>query len=526
MRNLLSVFIFGLVMLSSPASAKWHQASSEHFLIYANQSEKDIREFAENLEKYHAAMDLTNTQLFGSPPFPSISPSNRVTIFVVDRERDIKKLAGKTSRNLAGFYRSRAGASVAFVPRVKDGRGSSTSFSQIVLLHEYAHHFQLSNTVRALPTWYTEGYAEYFASAAFDKDGAVWVGRPAQHRAAELLRLRKLPLEYLFNAKAYKEYRGDSKRFDSFYGRSWALFHYLAVARLYNINSERSDDIALYLNALAKGEDPLASAQNAFGDFEQLDKELTQYINTPLTATRFPPDWIKYGAVNVSPLSEGAGEIMPLYQISRNGVSREEALELLPDIREVAQQYPDDAFVQAALAEAEYDAGNNIMAIAAADRAIISDPQNISAHIQKMYALFKIASEEEGSEAEIKARWKTALKSVTAANRIENDHPLPLIYYYNSFQQRGRKPTPLAVRGLEQALGIAPYDDGLRVSVVGQMVNQKNYEKARAYLAPLQSDPHNNGRGKRAEKLLAAIDKLENGQSPLIALEKTKAAAN
>jgi tetratricopeptide (TPR) repeat protein len=234
----------------------------------------------------------------------------------------------------------------------------------------------------------------------------------------------------------------------------------------------------------------------------------------------------KYGAVNVSPLSEGAGEIMPLYQISRNGVSREEALELLPDIREVAQQYPDDAFVQAALAEAEYDAGNNIMAIAAADRAIISDPQNISAHIQKMYALFKIASEEEGSEAEIKARWKTALKSVTAANRIENDHPLPLIYYYNSFQQRGRKPTPLAVRGLEQALGIAPYDDGLRVSVVGQMVNQKNYEKARAYLAPLQSDPHNNGRGKRAEKLLAAIDKLENGQSPRIALEKTKAAAN
>ena len=525
MRNLLSIFIFAILTFASPAHAKWHQASSEHFLIYANQSEKDIREFAENLEKYHSAMDLTNTKLFGRPPFPSVSPSNRVTIFVVSNKKDIKELAGIKSRNVAGFYRSRAGGSVAFVPRVKDGRGSSTSFSQVVLLHEYAHHFQLSNTVGGLPTWYTEGYAEYFASAAFDNDGAVWVGRPAEHRAGELLQLPKLPLKYLFDAKAYKEYRGDSDRFDSFYGRSWLLFHYLSLARLQN-DGERADDIGLYLNALAKGTDPLTAAQQSFGDFKQLDKELSKYIKKRNTALRFPPDWIKYSPVNVTPLSKGAGEIMPLYQISRNGVTTEEALGLLPDVREVALQYPDDAFVQAALAEAEYDAGNNALAIAAADRAIASDPQNINAYIQKMYALFEIAREEEGSDEDIKARWKTALKSVTAANRIENDHPIPLIYYYRSFQDRGRKPTPLAVRGLQQALGIAPYDDGLRVSVVNQMISEKNYDLARGYLAPLQSDPHNNGRGKRAEKLLATIEKLENSQASLGAVTKAKIAAN
>ena len=115
---------------------------------------------------------------------------------------------------------------------------------------------------------------------------------------------------------------------------------------------------------------------------------------------------------------------------------------------------------------------------------------------------------------------------MTAANRIENDHPIPLIYYYRSFQDRGRKPTPLAVRGLQQALGIAPYDDGLRVSVVNQMISEKNYDLARGYLAPLQSDPHNNGRGKLAEKLLATIEKLENSQASLGAVTKAKIAAN
>lgn len=525
MRNLLSIFIFGILIFASPAHAKWYQASSEHFLIYAEQSEKDIREFAENLEKYHSAMDLVNTQLFGRAPFPKVSPSNRVTIFVVDNTRSVRKLRGGNSKNVAGFYRSRAGGSVAFVPKVEEKRGSGLSISQIVLLHEYAHHFQLSNTVGGLPTWYTEGYAEYFASAAFDNDGAVWVGRPAQHRAGELFQLQKLPLEYLFDAKAYKESKGDSERFDAFYGRSWALFHYLAVARLQN-ETERADDIGLYLNALAKGEAPLTAAQQAFGDFKQLDKELSRYIKRRLVGLRFPSEWIKYGKVNVTPLSEGAGEVMPLYQISKNGVSTEEALELLPEVREIALQYPSDPFVQSALAEAEYDAGNNALAIAAADRAIAANPQNINAYIQKMYALFEIALEEEGSEEVIKTRWETALKSVTAANSIENDHPIPLIYYYKSFQDRGRKPTPLAVKGLEQALGIAPYDDALRVSVVTQMIGDKNYDLARGYLAPLQSDPHNNGRGERAEKLLATIEKLENNQASLGTVTKAKTAAN
>ncbi len=494
------------------AYSKWHKASSDHFLIYADQSESDLRDFAEKLEKYHSAMEIVNSQLFGQRISGPPSPSNRVTIFVVGGQKSVRKLAGKGSRNVAGFYRSRAGGSVAFVPRVRDGRGKEVSFSEIVLLHEYAHHFQLSNSQGRLPNWFTEGYAEYFASAAFERDGAVWVGRPAQHRAGELLNLRNLPLEYLFDAKAYAARKEKSSSYDSFYGRSWALFHYLTLARL-NRDAERGDDLGLYINAVAKGENPVTAAQDAFGDFKKLDKELNRYIRGRMNALRLPPDWIKYGAITVTPMGKGAAKIMPLYQQSRNGVTREQALELVIEAREIAALYPNDDFVQAALAEAEFDAGNNEEAIAAADRSIASNPQNINAYIQKMYALFSIARKDEGSEEESKAQWKAALASVTAANRIENDHPLPLIYYYSSFRDRGKKPTELAVQGLQQALGIAPYDDRARRMLIGQMINDKRYDFARFYLNPLLSDPHNNGRGKRAEMLLARIERLENGET-------------
>ncbi|WP_247710461.1 hypothetical protein [Qipengyuania huizhouensis] len=100
---------------ASPAQAKWYEASSEHFVIYADDSERDIREFAENLEKYHSAMVLVSGRSVEAP-----SPSNRVTIFVVGSQRDIRKLSGSDSKSIAGFYVPRAGASRAFVQDIRN----------------------------------------------------------------------------------------------------------------------------------------------------------------------------------------------------------------------------------------------------------------------------------------------------------------------------------------------------------------------------------------------------------------------
>lgn len=46
--------------LSTPASAKWRMAESEHFVIYAEDSAKDLQKFAQMLENYHAAMAIVS----------------------------------------------------------------------------------------------------------------------------------------------------------------------------------------------------------------------------------------------------------------------------------------------------------------------------------------------------------------------------------------------------------------------------------------------------------------------------------
>ena len=57
---------FWLVLLAlalpGAARAEWFEASSAHFVVYADDSERDIRKFSEQLERYHEAMAVI-TQL-------------------------------------------------------------------------------------------------------------------------------------------------------------------------------------------------------------------------------------------------------------------------------------------------------------------------------------------------------------------------------------------------------------------------------------------------------------------------------
>ncbi len=485
------------------AQAKWFKASSEHFVIYSDQPAKQVKNFATRLEKYHSALEFVTGRRLGD-----ISPSNRVTVFVVKDQRAIKKLYGDKKSNVAGFYNSRAGGSVAFVPRTRGNKGKDVSFSEIVLLHEYAHHFQLSQNASALPLWYTEGFAEFYASAAFDKDGSVWVGRAANHRAYELRgTVSKIPLLTLLDTEAYSKKR-NLRKTDSFYGRSWLLFHYLTMSKISN-DAKRSNDLGQYLMNLNEGKEALESATDAFGDFKDLEYDLQKYLKQRrILALRLTPDKISVKPITVSPLSAAADKMMPILMRSRRGVNKEQAAVLITEARELAVQFPNDEFTAAAMAEAEFDAGNDVEAITYADLALSFNPNNMDAHIQKIYATYRIADNSD-DEAAAKANWKIVSRAISKANRAENDHPIPLIYYYRTFAAKGKNPNEISIRGLEQALGLAPYDINVRFMLINQYLFDHRFNDARRILRPLRSDPHNRGFGTAAVQMLEEIDLRE-----------------
>lgn len=187
------------LFVSGPASAEWHEASSDHFLVIADQNERGTRDFAERLERFHAAMYY----ILGRET-QKISPSNRVTIYVVRSSDKVRKLAGDKSGFLQGFYQAKAGGSVAFTARVERD-GADASDSEQVLLHEYAHHIMHSTNQWSTPRWLSEGFAEFFSTARFERNGGVGLGLPAHHRAAELALADNVPIQALLDASVYKK---------------------------------------------------------------------------------------------------------------------------------------------------------------------------------------------------------------------------------------------------------------------------------------------------------------------------------
>ncbi|MCA0976931.1 DUF1570 domain-containing protein [Qipengyuania flava] len=505
------LFVFFLSIFAGPLQAKWHRASSEHFVVYADDKASDIQEFAQNLEKYHSAMELITGREVGIP-----SPSNRVVIFAVGSARDVRKLAGPDSKNVAGFYVPRAGASRAFVQDIRNKKGYP-DFSTVALLHEYAHHFLISSSRHAMPRWLSEGAAEFFASASFEGNGGVQIGRPAMHRAAELAYASEVSIEELLDPDLYEKRRRD--KYDAFYGMSWALFHYLSF------EESRKGQLTKYWELVREGQSSIDAAKNAFGDIDQLDREVSRYLhNRKMYSYNLRPDQISYGPVKIEQLAEGEAEMMEVRIRSQRGVNRELAEELVVLAREVAEKYDDDPGVLTALAEAEFDAGNDGAAIAAADKALAKDPSRTNAYVQKGYALFRLASEADDREA----AFKDAMAPFSALNKIENDHPLPLIFYYRSFIERGVAPSEQAKAALERASELSPFDQGLAVETALMLASEGQIKFARSMLKPIASSPHIGSLGDYARETLDELVDVEEGvkwtpthSSPLETPEET-----
>lgn len=483
--------LFVALLFPSMAHAAWLEASSQHFRVYADDSERELRAFAERLERYHGAMAFV-TERNMVPP----SPSNRVTVFVVRSAREVRRLYGEGSSNIAGFYIPRASGSIAIIPQLEGAARDELDFSTIVLLHEYAHHFLIGSSELVMPRWLNEGMAEFFASARFRDDGEVGLGLPARHRAGELFFARDVSVADLLDPAAYARQRKNS--FDAFYGKSWLLFHYLTFEQ------KRAGQLTTYLRLLVEGKSSADAGRTAFGDLAQLERELDSYLTSSrMKYLKIPADRLSPGQISVRRLSEGEAAIMPVRIRSQRGIAADEADALLAEARSIAARFSGDAAVLTALAEAEHDAGNDAQAIAAADAALQIDPAQTNAHVQKILSLLRLASDSPAGPARARA-------AMVALNKVETDHTLPLYGFFQSYADQGREPTLTAVNGLARAVELAPFDIGLRMNLADYQLRKGQLVDARRTLLPVSLHPHGGSVGRLAQR---AIDRIDAGPS-------------
>lgn len=487
-----AAFAAGLMMLATPAEAKWLRADTENFIIYSEGNEKSLRQFAENLQRFDATLRMRFNLTDAAEP-------NRLTIYLVPRGVDAGRLVtGKSGSFIAGWYSPDPEGSYAISHR-ENVVIKGTPQSQQTLFHEYSHHFMKRYAGAAFPAWFIEGFAEYYSTVDFTKEGRAEIGKPVYARAYGLLTMPKVPAEKLLLQRP-GEMR-NSGQTDVYYGRSWLLTH-----MLYN-DPARAGQLGRYIEAINRGEDGRKAATDAFGDLAELDKELNRYMNRPMTF-RTSSDAIPFpGKITVTALTAAEDALLP-FHIERISANNDDArvVKVRDDLKALSLVHPGHAGVWFELASAEWaiDEEKRDMAAAraAVDKALAIDPRHVRANV----LLGRILTAEVEAKADPTAQdWNAVRKPIALANRTNPDDPVPLYAYFKSFVDQGRRPPPIAIEGLGRAFLLARENIGVRISYAFALANDGRYDDALTLAKAVAFDPHDGGQG---EQLLAQLEAM------------------
>lgn len=493
MRKLLSSVLAALVGIANAttAHAQWHVADTAHFAIYSKSSPAEIEELAGRLEAYDKLMRMATS-------IPEDKAPVKVRIYEVDGTTDIEKALGLNSTGIAGFYHSNILGPFLVTPR-KTHFGRSVT-PELVLQHEYAHHFMLQYFPAVYPSWYIEGFAELIGSSKMLDDGRIGYGMPAKHRGHDIA-AHWVPLQELLTQE--KVHLLDT------YGQGWALTHFLTF------DSKRSSQLRQYLLALQAGKSR-EQASKAFGDLSALNREARRYVTSGAFAYKPVKVAIRRPVIQRKrPLTAGEAALIPEVlafrddelSIFRNSGRRARERGLreanLKRIRDKAAQHRNDPFALYLLAEAEAAAGNHPQSEAAVDGLLAIQPKHVRGMARKSLLLSLAALRLQGPERAAMAA--KARQLAVRANRLDVDDPLPLIAFYQSFRGTGQRVPPKAVDGLMQAVSTLPGNTSLRQLLVDQLATDGRVAEAIAWLMPIANSPHDSPRREAAREQLASL---------------------
>lgn len=498
--KLKALLLLSIALPQCAFAADWVEVETRHFIVYSNDDAKEIEQFVERLESYDKLMRMATS-------IPDDNPV-KVRIYQVATDAEVEKALGEHNSGIAGFYSNNSLGPFAVTPR-KTVNSYAYFTPELVLHHEYAHHFMLQYFPAIYPSWYVEGFAELIGSSLVMKDGRIGYGMPARQRGNELAAYW-VPLQELLVKEEVKNL--------DVYGQGWALTHF------FTMDPARAKLFRVYLSALQNGKS-MAEAATVFGDLAKLNREARSYVGGG--TFNYKPVKVEIDRpviIRSRPLTLGEIEAVPvtiaysdsnLQSIKKESARlREQCLrqENLERARRLAAKYSNDPAVLRLLIEIEFSTGNFAEAERAADTLLASQPTDVLALARKSILMSMNLGKLTGV-----ARDETAAKArllAVKANRNNPLHPLPLLAFYQSYRLAGQKVPDIAVTGLRQVVSLIPGNSTTRLLLVDELAAQRNYREAVAWLMPLANSPHESPMREEARARLQQLQQLAAGQSP------------
>lgn len=505
------------LLLPTSARAAWHEATSNHFIVYSEGTQRDASDFAAKLERFNFVLRTMR------PPPAGTTPGLRLRVFLLRNQNAVQEFVG----GAAGYYISDARGLMLVGTRVREGMSSDIRSGrnivdidpESVLFHEYTHHYTFQYFPAAYPVWYSEGFAEFWGSTRILDHDVVEVGLPANHRFSTFQDLGWLPLNRVLAAHNYSEAPGENVYL--LYAEGWLIVRYLFD------HPERQQQINEYLRLVNQGVEFSEAARRAIPDMGSFDSALNAYSGGGrFSVVRLPFRTIDVGPITVRDLRP-AEEAMLSDEIRvSQGYRQRDAAQYASEIRGRANRFPDDPFAIRLVMESQFLAGNNAEAAAAADRLLAIEPAHARALMTK--GLVQMAGLV-AAHSNDQAAWNAARQFLVRAKNAARQDPVVLSAYYQSFRMQNVVPPEDAQNALYDAMELAPSDDELRYLLARDYESRNMIPEAIAIIRPVAYQvPYraNEGEGeRRARREREARDRQagrewhENAREMLVRLE-------
>lgn len=503
---ILRVLCFATALcVAGTAHAEWFEATSNNFIVYSQGSAQEASDFAAKLERFRFVLKTIRR-------IPENQPQARLRVFLLVDHNAVGRMAG--SESVQGYYIPSARGLMLVgtrrqATRLNDIRSAQSEIVDIdpqsVLFHEFTHHFTFQYFPATYPTWYSEGFAEFWGMTAILPGDIVEVGAPANHRYSTLRDLGWLPLARLLRAHNYSEVNGDE--IFLLYAEGWLLVRYLFD------HPARQRQIQEYLRLINTGISFEQAARQAIPDLDAFNSELYDYSGTArFNVVRLPFRRIDIGPIAVRTLRPAEQALLTDEIRLSQGYEQREAAGIASHVRDVAERFPTDPFALRMIMETQYLAGNNTEALAAADRLLAVEPGNARGLSTK--GLIQVAALAAARSTDPSA-WRSARDFLVRAVNAAPTDPVVLENYYRSFVAQGVMPPDDAQNALYSAMELAPSDGELRYELAKDFEQRHMIPEAIAIIRPIAYQvPHrgNESDGERRRREEREVREREAGR--------------
>jgi tetratricopeptide (TPR) repeat protein len=475
-----------LVGLATPATAEWRRADTPRFVVYSDGDTGQLRDAALQLELYESALRLLH-QLD-----PNGAPKHRIAIYLVGDHAALTAVEPGLPDDVAGFYQ--ATNDEIFALAVRERRDQST------LLHEYAHHFMIGSFATGFPSWFVEGYAEYFASAQLQPRRMV-IGEVNRGRGDWLAYGQWLPLQTILTRRPF-EFQ-DPKAVSMYYAQSWLLTHWFLS------NPARTPILYAYIDKLRTGMDPVEAMEAASGmTLAQLDRQQREYARQRMAIKIITGDQFPQPDVRVTTLSAAEDSLLLLSLKLSSTPEKDPAL--LEEIRRRTAPFPDDRFAQLLLSRAELRQGDKAVARSLLEQRLAASPDDVDV----LRLLGETLWEQARDDPDGMALVRDSRRYLAKAYQIAPDDYRTLMLLAETRQVAPNYPTDNDVETLLAGLELAPQVATLRVMAAQARARREEYDEAIDLLQPLAASPHASGATSMARHLIAQYRARLAGEEP------------